>query len=514
MPDVHPRRRRRFQTLHPFPRCCPRQTLSPHPSSVPYLTFLPARPGVSRPPPPRKQIEPVSTRTRTGMGQTTSRGKTPKASNPPSSAGPSTQPPAASTPSLDEPAVASSERPKRSRRSSIRRSIIGLVGKPKGSSGTTHNSTARPDATPSSRKSWRRISRALSLGATEDGRTALATVAPKKGKGKQRATEEVEGDDSEQPTPSTSSQRQESPVPMHRQNSPSVLSNPLKPEDSLPEPSTEHDVGGPAPPLGPIDPSPTTAPASASAHPSQDPTPPTHPPLALDQPQHGPRNFPPPGTLVVVQGVVNTIDTGSMNNNNPQTSNTVFPTTPSRPNSGLFSGSARSRSSTPTGEHSGSRNSRRLSSIIRRPTSMFNDSRRNTIIEGEGPADASSLGHTVDSTIGTSSDAPSDSTTPITSSDSDPDNHLIQQRPLSPGSIDVLGTLLRYIVIIFLNKLLVHYNHIASPLPPPQLHYSPRLHSQDAQNQHLNRTFLVPHRQLRQLALELMDMDRWTLLRS
>ena len=78
---------------------------------------------------------------------------------------------------------------------------------------------------------------------------------------------------------------------------------------------------------------------------------------------------------------------------------------------------------------------------------MFNDSRRNTIIEGEGVADTSSLGHIVDSTIGTSPDSPSDFTTPTTSLDTDPDSQPTQQRPLSPGSIDVLGTLLRYIVI-------------------------------------------------------------------
>lgn len=384
------------------------------------------------------------------MGQTTSKQKTYE--TPPSSAGPSTHFPTASTPSLDEAAVASSDPSKRSRRSTIRRSIIGLVGKSKDSSGTTHSSTARSDAPPSSRKSWRRISRALSLGATEGGRTALASVTSSKGKGKEREIDEAEGEDEEQPKQSTSSQRPESPALIRRQSSASVLSNPVKTEDAPPEPSAEYE-DGPSPPVEPVDPPPTTTPAPDNTDPPQDPMPPLHPPL--DQPQPGPRHFPPPGTLVVVQGVVNTIDTGSApnsntyisNSNNPQTSNTVLPATSSRPNSGLFSGSARSRPPTPTGEHSGSRNSRGLSSIIRRPASMFNDSRRNTVIEGEGAADTSSLGHTVDSTIGTSADSPSDSTTATTPLDPDPESQPTQQRPLSPGSIDVLGTLLRYIVV-------------------------------------------------------------------
>lgn len=73
---------------------------------------------------------------------------------------------------------------------------------------------------------------------------------------------------------------------------------------------------------------------------------------------------------------------------------------------------------------------------------MFNDSRRNTIIEGDGTADVPSLSSSVDSTDGVSSDAPSDSSTPTTTPDLSPDNQATQQRPLSPGSIDVLGTLL------------------------------------------------------------------------
>ena len=408
--------------------------------------------------------------------------------------------------------MASSERPRRSRRSTIRRSIISLVGRSKESPGATRNATARSDAAPSSRKGWRRISRALSLGATEDGHTALASVTPSKGKGKQRATEEVEGDEDEQPKPSTSSQRPESPVPVRRQSSASVLRDLVKTEDPLPEASTEHGIGSP-PPLGTVDPSPATTPAPAHTDP-QDPTPAIHPPL--EQPQPGPRHFPPPGTLVVVQGVVNTIDTGSMSNNNnsPQTTSAVIPNTSSRPNSGLFSGSARSRPSTPTGEHPGGRNSRGLSSIIRRPASIFNDSRRNTVIEGEGMADASPLGHATDSTIGTSSDASSDSTTPTTSPDSDPNNQSTQQRPLSPGSIDVLGTLLRYAAIRSPNIPLIHCNFIVSPLLLPQLHYFPRPHSRDAQNHRLSRMSLVLHRQLRQLASELMDLDHWIPLRS
>lgn len=303
-----------------------------------------------------------------------------------------------------------------------------------------HDATARSDSVPTSRKSWRRISRALSLGPTEDGHTAIASVAPNKRKGKERAVEVVEGEEDEESKPSTSSQRPVSPVPIRRLSSPSILTNPVEAEDVLPEPFMDHDADGSSRPLEHIN-----LPPAVPDIP-QDPIPPLHPPLEQSQPS--PRHFPPPGTLVVVQGVVNTIDTGSTPNNNggnsnsAQTNNTAFPATSSRPNSGLFPGSVRSRPSTPTGEHSGSRNNRRLSSIIRRPASIFNDSRRNTIIEGDGAADTPPLGPAVDFINGASSDLPSDSATLTAPPESNLDSQVTQQRPLSPGSIDVLGTLL------------------------------------------------------------------------
>lgn len=344
--------------------------------------------------------------------------------------------------------MASSEHPKRSRRSTFRRSIIGLVGKNKDSSEPVRGPTTRSDAPPSSRKRWRRISRALSLGATEDGRAAVTSVVSNKRKGKERAVDVVEGEDDQQPKPSTSLQRSVSPTPIRRQSSTSILSNPVETEEALPEPPTEHNTDGSPPPVEPAEPPPTTTPVPAHAELLQDTTLPPRPPS--DQSQPGPRHFPPPGTLVVVQGVVNTIDTGSTpnniggnsNSNSAQSSNAAFPTTTSRPNSGLFSGSARTRPSTPTGEHSGSRSNRRLPSIIRRPTNMFNDSRRNTIIGGDGMMDSLSPGPVVDPTNEVLSDAPSDSTAPTTLPDPEPDSLASQQRPLSPGSIDVLGTLL------------------------------------------------------------------------
>lgn len=68
-------------------------------------------------------------------------------------------------------------------------------------------------------------------------------------------------------------------------------------------------------------------------------------------------------------------------------------------------------------------------------------------MESEGANDTSPLGNTPDSTIGTLADSPSDSTVLTTPLDSDSDSQPTQQRPLSPGSIDVLGTLLRYVGI-------------------------------------------------------------------
>lgn len=439
------------------------------------------------------------------MGQTISKQKIPKVSNSPSP-GPSNQFRTAPAPNLDDGVVASSEPPKRSRRSTIRRSIIGLVGKSKGPSEPTHDSTARSDADPS-RKGWKRISRAMSLGATEDARKTLPPVANNRRKGKERAVEVIEGEGDE---PSTSSHRPVSPVPI---SSTSILNNAAVTEDVLAEP---YDADGSSPPLEPSNPPPATAPASARADPPQLPPPPSLQPH-LDQSQPGARHFPPPGTLVVVQGGVNTIDAGSAPNNSvnnsnttAQTNNTTSPAIPSRPNSGLFPGSARSRPSTPTGEHPGARNSRTLSSIIRRPTSMFNDSRRNTIIEGDG-ADA-------DSTNGMPVDVSSDLTTPNTTSDLDPENQAIQQRPLSPGSIDVLGTLLRYIDTSIgthlLNNSLINCGCTVSPLLQQQLHSFPQIHLRDAQNHCPIRQPPVLPLQLRRLVLGLMGLDRWTHLRS
>lgn len=144
--------------------------------------------------------------------------------------------------------------------------------------------------------------------------------------------------------------------------------------------------------------------------------PPPAPPILTSPPiDPAPRHFPPPGTLVVVQGVVNTTD------NNPN-NNTLFPPT-----------SRRSRSPTPT-------RSSRLSSMIRRPASMFNDNRP----ENDAAATDSSIEPTTDDSSSPHNDT--SSATTVESSDNNDSAQTAQQqhqRPLSPGSIDVLGTLLR-----------------------------------------------------------------------
>lgn len=126
-------------------------------------------------------------------------------------------------------------------------------------------------------------------------------------------------------------------------------------------------------------------------------------------------------------------------------------------------------------------------------------------MDGNGTVDVPSPG---DSTSGTSTDAPSDATTLATPSDFDPDSLTTQQRPLSPGSIDVLGTLLRYIGVHLLINPLINSNYTVSPLPLlPLLSFLP-LHLRDEQNRNLTLTSPVPHLRLQQQALGLMDLDR------
>ncbi|KZT09097.1 uncharacterized protein LAESUDRAFT_537861 [Laetiporus sulphureus 93-53] len=162
-------------------------------------------------------------------------------------------------------------------------------------------------------------------------------------------------------------------------------------------------------------------------------------PTAEPQPE-APRQFPPPGTLVVVQGVVNTTDApaptssgGSPSSRRPSRSSTPRPPSISIPTSLRRSAST----STPAdGERHGTRS--RLSSFMSRSRAS-SDLRPNH----ESTSNRNSV---------VSSDLSSSSTSHETGSAEEPssaENHEAARaendgrpRPLSPGSIDVLGTLL------------------------------------------------------------------------
>lgn len=272
-------------------------------------------------------------------------------------------------------------------------------------------------------------------------------------KGKERETEPVSDD----------SQAQSSSSP-HTQTNP--ISRPATPElfsESLSESRAIGDEGRPASVLDNVELPPALNPSDLDPVPplqrSEDiaiEEPPTPPPIQSPSPDpllaaSPPRHFPPPGTLVVVQGVVNTTDTGSNSlSNNSNTSNTsstspVTQTPSSRPNSSLFPAASRtSRSSTPTGDRIANRNSHRLSSIMRRPTSIFNDNRRSSaMLDNDPVTDTSSsvADPSTESSTSNDSSSPNDSGS-ATTVESDNDIQSQLQRPLSPGSIDVLGTLL------------------------------------------------------------------------
>ncbi|KAI0325052.1 hypothetical protein GY45DRAFT_1375060 [Cubamyces sp. BRFM 1775] len=175
-------------------------------------------------------------------------------------------------------------------------------------------------------------------------------------------------------------------------------------------------------------------------------------PGAADLAPQAPRHFPPPGTLVVVQGVVNTSDNppAAQSSTNTRSSAQTTSANASAPSSQL---GPRSSSVPRTGHQLDERHNtrRRLSSFIPRPSSMLR--RRSSGSEpstapssfrpSRSSSDISSTAFDASATSESSDDAPD----PSASTASQIDQHSGEDadsraRPLSPGSIDVLGTLL------------------------------------------------------------------------
>ncbi|KAI0671037.1 hypothetical protein C8Q78DRAFT_973629 [Trametes maxima] len=195
----------------------------------------------------------------------------------------------------------------------------------------------------------------------------------------------------------------------------------------------------------------------SSDAPDASPLPPISPyPEALDGPgdapqqqqqQPAPRHFPPPGTLVVVQGVVNTSDSPSSSQPSPSPSTTrpsslIVPTLPpAAPIRRRSSSVPRAVAPVAPEERPSARS--RLSAFIPRPSSMLR--RRSSTSEpavlhhSRSSSDLSSAAFD-SATSEDASEEASDPSTPLAGSGDDGDP--TRARPLSPGSIDVLGTLL------------------------------------------------------------------------
>ena len=190
----------------------------------------------------------------------------------------------------------------------------------------------------------------------------------------------------------------------------------------------------------------STPPLSSESRPHSSPLDPQPDPPPDPQPQL-PRHFQSPGPLVVVQGVVNTSDNSAVNQTSSN-SRTSRPSSTSHIPSFIPPVSHRRSISSPRNDSSPEERQttrRRLSAFIPRPSSMLG---RRPLT----PDPASVPSHNVLSGDGsgvfqTTSPEPSvsrdDSSTsseqePRSSGESDR-----RRRPLSPGSVDVLGTLLR-----------------------------------------------------------------------
>ena len=184
------------------------------------------------------------------------------------------------------------------------------------------------------------------------------------------------------------------------------------------------------------------------------------PPLPTQNQDEDQQQFPPPGTLVIVQALVHTADIpqrrfGLFNRDRDagsRPSPSPSPSSPTTSASTTRQATPASRSLTPIRRDSASatRSQNRLSSFISRPSGSMLSQSPSIVSNPIGAAAAPVLPSIED--VSAHSD-----TTPNTSGDQTPDFDRIESdtsvsedapasnQPLSPSSIDVLGTLLRYV---------------------------------------------------------------------
>lgn len=193
--------------------------------------------------------------------------------------------------------------------------------------------------------------------------------------------------------------------------------------------------------------------------------------------QHGiPQAFPPPGTLVVVQGVVNTTDTPhalpSQTPTSPANPPLAMPTSRPSFHSPPQAPPMRRRASSVSTPHGIARSEERhagrsrLSSFIRPGRGSESSLHAHTMSSPE--ADLRSYIDS-DSSSPTTDNSPSSSVETQNSTLSDQASH---PRGLSPGSIDVLGTLLRYATVIYNRAFLIACRIVSQQLqqrPPCSL---------------------------------------------
>ncbi|CAL1713443.1 unnamed protein product [Somion occarium] len=358
---------------------------------------------------------------------------------------------------------------RRSRRLSLRRSVLGLVSRSSSSTSLPHPKDSSPSRRPhhSIRKRWRsskRLSHPPDVPQPEEVPTAADVPNPP-----EVVERTLDSEPASKAGPSSTSSSHNTPLRGSRPSTPFPISRPTTPIAELPvDASTEglseqerqlsQNIGawlsGATPQPSP---SPTPVPVpphnedieqeinqflNADVHANGEATssPPVVPsqstPAATEpnsQPSQVPRHFPPPGTLVVVQGVVNTTDA-------PQPSNTSNPSS-SRPSEGnSTSAPVRQRSaSLPRSHHRLDERPRSsLASLLPRPHSMISSRPPSDVNLSQGPATVSSDASSNDNPSPSSEDSSRTGDTQDTTPNTSETGH----RALSPGSIDVLGTLL------------------------------------------------------------------------
>ena len=194
------------------------------------------------------------------------------------------------------------------------------------------------------------------------------------------------------------------------------------------------------------------------------PAPSVPPQLSTQQANTSPRPFPPPGTLVVVQGVVHTTDVPRSSERPAPTSNLTPPTmndtSNSNTNTSFDTNSIRPSSVPPV---TTSRNP--LSGILPRPTSMVPRVPSSPPPESTtGSSNTDSQGRQVTSNTGAAEDSEEEDRT-----HTHPHGISMAQGPvgasgLSASSIDVLGTLLRYVLSKHLSFTHVTFFFFHNPL--------------------------------------------------